>query len=525
MIELRPYQLAAKAAINSEWDSGRKRTLLVLPTGTGKTIAFSSVIGDKVKSGGKALIIAGREELLNQAADKLLMTTGLPCSFEKAGKRSNVSDSPCTVASVQTLSRPSRLKRFDPHCFSHIVVDEAHHALAKSYKAILNHFPDAYVLGCTATPDRGDRKSLSEVFDSVAYEYSLREAVNDGYLCPIKVKMLPVKLDISNVSIKAGDYSADEIGESLDPYLEAIAKAMAENCRERKTVVFLPLVSTAKKFCEILNTCGLKAVEIDGETKNRGEILKAYESGEYNVICNSMLLTEGWDSPRTDCVVVLRPTKVRSLYSQMIGRGTRIYPGKKDLLVLDFLWLTDRHDICGASSLLCKNPEVAEKMDELVSDGGEYDILDAEQMAENAVVEDRERALAYELEIMRKRKTKLVDPLQYAYSIAAEDLANYVPTFEWEMLPATEKQLEILENRGISTGGGMNAGMASLIIDRLFARRKAGLSTPRQIRFLENAGFRHVGTWPFKAASDMISIISMNGWKVPYGMNPAAYTP
>ena len=133
---------------------------------------------------------------------------------------------------------------------------------------------------------------------------------------------------------------------------------------------FLPLVKTSKKFRDILNEKGFKAAEVNGESKERAEILNDFENNKYNVLCNSMLLTEGWDCPDVDCVVILRPTKVRSLYSQMVGRGTRLAPNKDHLLYSNFLWHTERHELCHPAHLICENEEVAVKMTENIEKCG-----------------------------------------------------------------------------------------------------------------------------------------------------------
>ncbi|WP_240335346.1 DEAD/DEAH box helicase [Paraliobacillus sediminis] len=164
------------------------------------------------------------------------------------------------------------------------------------------------------------------------------KAIKEGYLSPIKALTIPLKLDLSAVGQQAGDFKTSKLGSALDPYLESIVDEMVRVASDRKIVVFLPLVKTSQKFTELLNQKGFKATEVNGESKDRAEILRDFDSGKYNVLCNSMLLTEGWDCPSVDCVVVLRPTKIRSLYIQMIGRGTRLYPGKTELLLLDFLW-------------------------------------------------------------------------------------------------------------------------------------------------------------------------------------------
>ncbi len=232
----------------------------------------------------------------------------------------------------------------------------------------------------------------------MAYEYTLAKAIREGYLSPIKAETIPLKLDLSGVGVQSGDFKAGDLGTALDPYLHSIAQEMAARCANRKTVVFLPLVKTSQKFRDILNAAGFRAAEANGESRDRAEILQDFANGKYNVLCNSMLLTEGWDCPSVDCIVVLRPTKIRSLYCQMVGRGTRLSPGKDHLLLLDFLWHTERHELCHPASLICENAAVAEKMTEDIAEAGcPVDIEEAEQKASEDVVAQREEALANKL--------------------------------------------------------------------------------------------------------------------------------
>ena len=409
-----------------------------------------------------------------------------------------------------------------------IIIDEAHHCISDGYQKVLQHFPSAKVLGVTATPDRGDMRNLGEFFESLAYEYTLPKAIREGYLSPIKAMTIPLQLDLSGVSIQSGDFKAGDIATALDPYLHQIADEMMKYCRDRKTVVFLPLVKTSQKFKEILNEKGFKAAEVNGESKDRAEVLEAFDKGEYNVLCNSMLLTEGWDCPSVDCVIVLRPTKVRSLYSQMVGRGTRLCEGKSHLLLLDFLWHTERHELCHPADLICEKKEVARKMTENLEGtaGCPMDLEEAERKASEDVIAEREESLAKQLQEMRTRKKKLVDPLQFEMSIQAEDLSGYVPAFGWEMAPPSDKQKQELEKRGILPDEIDNAGKANLILDRLHKRQEEGLTTPKQIRCLEKYGFQHVGTWTFEAGKNMIDRIAACGWRgAPRGVDPRNYVP
>lgn len=523
-MELRPYQQEARESIFEQWDSGVKKTLLVLPTGCGKTIVFAKVTEDCVRHGDRVLIMAHRSELLEQAADKIHQSTGLGCAVEKAEESCKGSWFRVVVGSVQTLMREKRLGGFPADYFNTIIIDEAHHCLSDSYQRVLKHFSEAKVLGVTATPDRGDMRNLGEYFESLAYEYTLPKAIKSGYLSPIKALTLPLQIDMSGVSIQAGDFKVGDIGTALDPYLKSIAEEMKKYCMDRKTVVFLPLVKTSQKFRDILNENGFTAAEVNGDSQDRAEVLKDFEEGRYNVLCNSMLLTEGWDCPSVDCVVVLRPTKVRSLYCQMVGRGTRLSPGKEHLLLLDFLWHTERHELCHPASLICQDEEVARQMTKNIEAAGyPVDIEEAEKSAAEDVVAQREEALAKQLAEMKRRKKKLVDPLQFEMSIQAEDLSGYVPAFGWEMAPPSDKQKKTLEKLGILPDEIDNAGKATKLLDRLDRRRIEGLTTPKQIRFLEGRGFQHVGTWQFETARKMIDRIAANGWRIPSGIIPREY--
>ncbi len=527
-MELRPYQAEAKAAVFEQWDKGALKTLVVLPTGCGKTIVFAKVAEDCVRQGYRVLILAHRGELLEQAADKIKKSTNLGCATEKAEQTCLGSWFRITVGSVQSMQREKRLSQFSEDYFNVIIIDEAHHCISDGYQKVLQHFPAAKVLGVTATPDRGDMRNLGEFFESLAYEYTLPKAIREGYLSPIKAMTIPLQLDLSGVSIQSGDFKAGDIATALDPYLHQIADEMMKYCRDRKTVVFLPLVKTSQKFKEILNEKGFKAAEVNGESKDRAEVLEAFDKGEYNVLCNSMLLTEGWDCPSVDCVIVLRPTKVRSLYSQMVGRGTRLCEGKDHLLLLDFLWHTERHELCHPADLICEKKEVAQKMTENLEEtaGCPMDLEEAERKASEDVIAEREESLAKQLQEMRTRKKKLVDPLQFEMSIQAEDLSGYVPAFGWEMAPPSDKQKQELEKRGILPDEIDNAGKANLILDRLHKRQEEGLTTPKQIRCLEKYGFQHVGTWTFEAGKNMIDRIAACGWRgAPRGVDPKSYVP
>ena len=525
-IQLRPYQSEAIDAIFRQWDGENNRTLLVLPTGCGKTICFAMVTKRLVDAGKRVLILAHRAELLDQAADKLLKATGIYSCMEKAKDSALGRMEMVTVGSVQTMQNQKRLSLFPRDYYDAIIIDEAHHCISQSYRNVIDYFSEACLLGVTATPDRGDMRGMNDVFNSIAYEYSLFEAIKSGYLSKIIVQTIPLKIDLSGVHISQGDFAVNEVGNALDPYLPLIAAEMKKYCKNRKTVVFLPLVQTSQKFRDYLNENGFSACEVNGNSKDREEVLADFDSGKYNVICNSMLLTEGWDCPSVDCVIVLRPTKVRALYSQMIGRGTRLSEGKENLLVLDFMWQTERHDLCRPACLIGKEQKKADQIMEVIDEDTDHawDLSEAEAVAEEkeaSAAADRERALADALAQNAKKKGRAINILDLEVLLHFKPEA---PVWGWETQEASERQKEALLNQGINADG-MNAGTANKWLDKLSERRNKGLATIKQINQLQKRGFQRVGEWTFEEASAMITRIANAGWRNPNGVNPKEYLP
>lgn len=511
-MKLRSYQEDAVASIFKSWDEF-DRTLLVLPTGCGKTVCFAKVIERALeRNGGKALVLAHREELLKQAQDKIYDVTGLTCAFEKGAESSIGTFDPIACASVQTLMRESRLNRFSPSHFGTIIIDEAHHALSESYQNILKYFDSAKVLGVTATPDRGDKQNLGSYFQNVAFEYGIRDAINDGYLSKIRVQTVPVKISLTDVKTTAGDFSADDLGNAIDPYLEEISKHIP---KDRKTLIFLPLIETSKRMTEFLRAIGHKAEHIDGTSIDRAEILARFHSGECTVLCNSMLLTEGFDEPSIDCIVCLRPTKIRSLYAQIVGRGTRLYPDKDNLLILDFLWQTANHDLCHAAHLIAPKSEIADKMREMTRGGDIFDLEELEMEAETSAREERESSLVRSLKANANKKSKFIDPMEYALFLHDDLLEDYSPTFDWERESPTPKQLETLVRMKFDPRAIPNRGYASMLLNRIIARSSANLATPSQIKTLMSFGYDDAMGYTFEDASNLISAIAENGWRRP----------
>lgn len=482
----RPYQEEFVRAVLRDLKD-HQRILGVAATGAGKTI-ISSMIMDKAR--GRCLFLADAQELVRQNADKFFKFTGKEAAVEMADQKVELDSADLfsgsapkiVVGTTQSLAR--RLDKYPPDYFSLIIVDEAHrNTLGAQAQSVLGHFESAKVLGVTATPFRSDRKKLGDFYEVISVNIGLERLIKEGYLSDIVIKSVPVDIDLSKVRTTAGDYNDKDLGEAIEPHLQAAADLLCEHARDRKTVVFLPLIDTSRKFTDALIERGVRAVHVDGKDRDN---LSIFHEGGADVVCNASLLTTGWDHPETDCVFILRPTKSLALFQQMVGRGTRIAPGKKNLLLLDPLFLTDSHKIITPSRLLAKSEEEAEELDAKVRQMDlEISLLDAADEVES----ERKDRLEEELRAKAKRKARTVDAMEFALSIDCEDLVDYEPELGWELRPVTPKQKRILEGAGFDAEEVACAGRASKIIDLLFDRRERGLATPKQVRLLKK--FRH----------------------------------
>lgn len=491
-MQLRPYQEQCISQVFEAWIDYRK-VLAVLPTGGGKTIIFANIAR---RADGRTLILAHREELLTQAIDKIKIATGLDASLERAESYSDPS-SKIVVGSIQTMMR--RLDKFQPNAFNNVIVDEAHHVSADSYMSVLGHFPEANILGVTATPDRSDKKQLGNYFETIAYELTLLDLIKDGYLSPIKVRVCDVSIDMTRVKFVAGDFDSNDTAHAIEPYLEKIA-AQIKQFGGKKTLVFLPLIATSKKMTVICRAAGMDAEHVDGTSEDRKEILQRFSNKDRGVLCNAMLLTEGYDEPSIDTIVCLRPTRSRPLYTQMIGRGTRLSLGKTSLTILDFLWMTGRHQLVKPTRLISSD-EIGDIADKLIEKQGEFDLQD---VVGNAVNE-RENALARELARKKKNVGKLIDPIEFAIGIHDTSIADFEPTMHWHSEPVTDGQREILKKFNFDVSEITCKGQASAVISRMFQRRELGLATPRQVNLMRKLGIKNAEKIRFTDATNIIS--------------------
>lgn len=500
-MKLRPYQQESVERTLAGFQEFDKQ-LLVLPTGGGKTIVFSHLAAALQPK--KTLILAHREELIDQAIAKLYAATGIVAQKEKASFRASLR-APVVVASVQSMVR--RLDFWPAQQFGLVVADEAHHAVSDSWQRVLNHFdPVAKVLGVTATPDRGDKRNLGSYFENVAHEVQLFELVNAGFLSRIVCKSIPLQIDLAGVRSTAGDFNDADLGGVLAPYLDAIADQLAAHAFFRKTLVFLPLIATSKAFAACLEERGFRVDHVDGQDPERAEKLARFGRGETDVLCNAMLLTEGYDEPATDCVVVLRPTRSRGLYSQMVGRGTRISEGKQNLLLLDFLWMHERHNLIRPANLVASSDQQAADITTLIEEreaGGDQDELDLEGLVGEAQ-QKREAKLREELAQRASRKAKEFDAIDWALSMGAHDVVDYEPAMKWEEQPVSEGQAGVLRRAGFDLETITCRGMASKLIDLVITRSKLNLCTAKQMRMLAKLGHPNPASATFAEARSFL---------------------
>lgn len=494
-MDLRPYQVNLISSVHKSWENW-DRVIAVAPTGSGKAVMMACIARDRMEHG-PVLILAHRQELIDQAIDKMEKATGVFATKEMSENRAT-GDERMVVASMQTLIRRDV---FGPGHFKTVIVDECHHLVSESYLNLMGRYADAKVLGVTATPDRSDKKELGSYFQSVAYEIGLLDLIAQGYLSKIVVNRIPVRVDISSVNKRAGEYASEDLDSAISPWL---TKILAHIPRDRKVLVFLPLIATSKLFTDLAKAVGFDAEHIDGDSRDRSDILARFAAKKVGILSNSMLLIEGYDCPSIDCVLVLRPTMSRPLYSQMIGRGTRIYPGKENLLVLDPLWLTGKHSLVKPTSLVTDSPEIAKIAEEMLDQG---EMLDVERVVDSAK-EQREQSLINKLKEQADKavgkKLNAIDPLEFAVSLHDARLAEYEPVMEWERLPPSPKQVQMIERFGLAGDKVTCKGHASAIINRIMDRQKLKLASPKQLKWLIKLGHPKPYTESFAGASEFL---------------------
>lgn len=483
-LRLRPYQEQSLAAVRSAEADGVNRQMLVMPTGAGKTIVFASLIGQlRVKS----LVLAHRDELIQQAADKIrAVIPGAVLGIVKAGQNDHWA--PIVVASVQTLARSKRLEQLAQSKYGLVIIDEAHHAAAQSYRSIIERLGcgdpwGPLLVGVTATPDRGDKVRLDDVFEKIVFEVGLLDLIGQGYLCDIRA----VRVQIENLNLDAvkrvhGDFAADELEKALEDADQPANTALAirEHAPDRKAIVFTASVSLAQETTAELLGLGISAEWVSGEMAmiDRRAVLERFRIGRTQVVCNCMVLTEGFDAPDVDCVVIARPTASRSLYQQMAGRGLRTAPGKADCLLIDVVGVTEKHDLQSSASLA--GIDFAKKSGNQADPGFE-DLTMIEAMAK----QDRlfadpvtGRLVAVPVEVFKRSRFAWIRAGQGAWTLPLSEEARLavVPgAVGWDVVKVhtKDRRIEIVQK-------GLDAGYAQGMVEELARTEGAAWLTNRE---------------------------------------------
>ena len=550
-MDLRPYQSAASDAIFAEWRENHS-TLVVMPTGGGKTILFADVIRRMFPR--RALVLAHREELIFQARDKIQRVTGLQADVEMGEYRAEgglFDAARVVVSTIQTQCSGGdgggRMGKFDPQRFGVLIIDEAHHATSQSYRRVIDYYrtnPALKVLGVTATPDRTDEEALGQVFQSVAFDYDVLDAINDGWLVPIEQQMVHVEgLDYSSIRTTAGDLNGGDLAAVLEAEknLQQMASASVAIIGQRRALVFNASVKAAEMTAEFFNRHrpGM-ASWVCGKTdkEERRTVLADFAAGKVQVVCNCGVLTEGFDDPGVEVVIMGRPTKSRSLYSQMVGRSTRPLPGvvdgpetaderraaitasaKPSCLVVDFVGNAGRHKLITSADIL--GGEVSEEAMELalartLKAGGPVNMTEALAEAEEDLKQREQARLAEaarraQLVATARFTTQAVDPFDV---LSLGPVKARGGDSERQL---TEKQRSLLAKQGINPDN-VTFSQGKELVAEIFRRWDGKLCSFKQAKVLRKYGYS--AEVSFAEASATIDALAKNGWVRPGGKVP-----
>lgn len=547
---LRPYQESAVNGTLDAWESSNS-ALGVAATGLGKTVIAAHIIDRVVKAGQRVMVIAHREELIFQAAKAIKRVCGIEPDIEmadmRAAEHSIHGKAQVVISTVQTQTaggNGGRKGRFDPMEFGMLWVDEAHHATAGTYRACIDHYrtnPALKLLGVTATPDRTDEEALGQVFDSVAFEYDIRFGIDDGWLVPVIQSAVHVEhLDLSSVRTTAGDLNGADLARVMEyeTTLHEIAGPTIEIAKGRKALVFAASVPHAERLCEILNRHKADSARwLCGKTPkpDRRLMFADFASRRFQFLVNVGVATEGFDDPGIECVVLARPTKSRSLYAQMIGRGTRPLPGvideehmhgfdvfrrqaiaeskKPSVEVIDFVGNAGRHRLVTSADILGGNVSdevIARAKYDMERKGTATDVRQALKEAEKEIKAERERKQREEEE----RRRRVVATAKYSRTAIDPFTAfGIVPARErgWDKgRQITPKMTQMLERQGVDVAH-LTYSQASQLIGEIKARWDAGKCSLKQAKILAKRGLPTDCTRDeAKAQIDMIA--AREGW-------------
>jgi len=541
---LRPYQLDALDAVEREHEKAAS-TLVVQPTGTGKTVEFAEQARRAVERDESVLIVVDRDELVRQTVATVGRAVGFDPTIEQAGQFLDP-ENPVVVATIQTLRSDGRghgdrrYSRIDPFRFRHLIIDEAHLSITKRCMEFVEHMrqnPDLRVTGYTATPQAGQRRSMSQLYETVAYRYEIRDAIDDGWLVPIEPLMVEMEnLDLRALPSRRGDWSDAELSSLLEDnrtIMETCA-GLIEHCRGAPTLVFCAQVAHAQMLSAMLNEqIPGSSRWLSGETPtdDRRTIIDGFRDGRINFLCNCGVLTTGFDAWQARNVAIVRPTKSWSLFVQMCGRGTRPEPGIFDGLDtaedrkaaiaasakprMNLYCFVDRYsgmDLVGPEDVMAgsmRRPEIVARA-KAKKDGTVEERLD---QAEREIAEEERRRQERDLRGLRvagASKTSRMDLYTRGVGDAAKTL---------RAMPASDGQINIMRKFGVEPSlirkYQADSRTAQKIVGMLIGRANKGLSTWGQCRALRGVGYGRdeVTNLTKDQASALIDRVAAAGWR------------
>lgn len=541
-MKLRNYQNAARECIYNEWKKVCS-TMVVIPTGGGKTILFADVIHKMQPK--RAMVVAHREELIWQARDKIFKVTGLECGVEMADNFVNgglFGETPVVVSTVQTQNSNNgdrkRMGRFNPKDFGVLIIDECHHATAESYKTLIHYYkfnnPDIKILGVTATPDRADEEALGQVFDSVAYDYEILDAINDGWLVPIDQQFVTINgLDFSEMRTTAGDLNGADLAQVMEgeKNLQGVAGATISIVGNRRAIVFTASVKQAEDLCNIFNRHKPNmAGWVCGKTPKdeRRTILEQFQKGTVQIVANCGVLTEGFDDAGVEVVVMARPTKSRSLYAQMAGRSTRPLPGtvdhldepdarrqaiasspKPSCLIVDFVGNSGRHKLMTSADILggkVSDDAIENAVKKAKAKGKSVRMSDLLEQEEDDIQEKVRKAKLAE----EAKRANLMAKVRYNQKhINPFDALQLHPTKDrgWDKgRTLSQPQKNLLMKQGINPDT-MSYAEGRQLLNEMFRRWNGKLCSMRQAAALMAHGYKDVRNMKRDDASKILEAI------------------
>ena len=544
-MRLRSYQSAAIEAIKNEW-LDHTSTMVVMATGLGKTVTFAHLIKDMDLP--RVLVVAHREELIMQAQQKIQQITGFRCDIEMADRRAELHcmiDPPRVIIStIQTQTAGGdgrgRMTRFNPDDFDMLIIDENHHAVASTYKRMIAYYsqnPKLKILGVTATPDRADESALGQVFETCAFDYDILSGIEDGWLVPVNQQMVTIEgLDYSHIRTTAGDLNGADLGEVMEAEknLQGVADATLNIIGGKRTLVFTATVAQAERLAEIFNRHKEASAEfVCGKTDKdkRREILGRFLSGQTQIVTNCAVMTEGYDNPAVEVIIMAKPTKSRSLYAQMAGRSLRPsesiantlndWPlpemrrhqiktsNKPTALIVDFVGNAGRHKLCSTADILggkFDDDVVAKAVKKAKEANGPVDMTQLLEEELMQIEEEKQREAARRARLIAKSRysCQTVDPFD-VFKI------KQPKTRGWdEHKQLSEKQKAILEKQGIKVDD-MTYTQGHALLKEIFKRWDNKLCSYKQAKMLMKRGLNpDVSMEEARAIIDSIAI--KEGW-------------